>query len=61
MSELEREQLKNRTKNFTVEELQLIAKLIPNTILLEEISRRLIKSTDDLKGIREILRVKEGE
>lgn len=61
MSELEREQLKNRTKNFTIEELQLIVKLIPNTILLEEISRRLIKSTDDLKGIREILRVKEGE
>lgn len=59
MSELEREEFKQIVRNYTEEERAIIVKTLSNSLLLEEITRRLSTSTEKLKGIRDILRVEE--
>lgn len=59
MSELEREEFKQIVRNYTEEERSIIVKTLSNSLLLEEITRRLSTSTEKLKGIRDILRVEE--
>lgn len=60
MSELEREEFKQIVRNYTEEERAIIVKTLSNNLLLEELTRRLISSTDKLKGIRDILRLEEA-
>lgn len=59
MTELEREEFKQTVRNFNEEERAIVIKTLSNNLLLEELSRRLLNSTDKLKGIRDILRVEE--
>lgn len=60
VSELEREEFKQIVRNYTEEERAIIVKTLSNNLLLEELTRRLISSTDKLKGIRDILRLEEA-
>ena len=59
MTELEREEFKQTVRNFNDEERVIVIKTLSNNLLLEELSRRLLNSTDKLKGIRDILRMEE--
>lgn len=59
MTELEREEFKQTVRNFNEEERVIVIKTLSNNLLLEELSRRLLNSTDKLKGIRDILRMEE--
>ena len=60
MNELEREEFKQTVRNFNEEERGIIVKTLSNELLLGELTRRLVSSTDKLKGIRDILRVEEA-
>lgn len=60
VSELEREEFKQIVRNYTEEERAIIVKTLSNNLLLEELTRRLISSTDKLKCIRDILRLEEA-
>lgn len=61
MSELEREEIKRTIRGLTEEEKVIVAKGLPNKILLEELDRRLATMTDRFTQVREILKLQEGE
>lgn len=61
MSELEREEIKRTVRGFSEEEKVIVAKSLPNKILLEELDRRLATMTDRFTQVREILKLQEGE
>ena len=61
MGNTDREEFKQRVRNFDAEEKKIVVKVIPNDLLLEELGRRLTSNTDRLNQIREVLKVQETE
>ena len=55
----DREEFKQRIENLDAEEKKIVVKVIPNELLLEELTKRLTSATETLKQIRELLKIQE--
>ena len=56
MSGLEKEELQTRVKAMTEEEMKIVAKLLPDDILWEELHRRYALRSNTIATIRETVK-----
>ena len=59
MGNTDREEFKQRMSNLDDEEKEIVVKIIPNDLLVEELWKRLTSTTDRLDQIREVLKIQE--
>ena len=61
MDYLEREEFKQRMEALTSEEKEIVAKTIPNEMLVEELGRRLTVMSDKISQVIDIFSIKEKD
>ena len=59
MGNTDREEFKQRMRNLDDEEKEIVVKVIPNDLLVEELWRRLTSTTDRINQIKEVLNIQE--
>lgn len=57
----DREEFKQRMRNLDAEEKKIAVNVIPNELLLEELTKRLTSATETVMQMRELLKVQETE
>lgn len=60
MNEMEKKQIAQRTKAMDAEEQCLALKVIPTSILIAEVQRRVEVSENTIAGMKALLRMPEG-
>ena len=61
MGNTDKVEFAQRMKNLDAEEKEIVVKTIPNSMLLEELGRRLNIMSDKISQVREIFSIKETE